>query len=253
MRKLLGDLPADALLVADAGFVGYDLLQTILAQGHQILMRAGANVHLLRQVGYAVREYEGIVYLWPETAQRKTLPPLILRRIDVVDGRNRRMCLLTSVVDPGELSDAQAITLYGRRWGVELLFRSVKQTLTRRKMLSDSPDHVATELDWSLVGYGLLSLMLWDQHPDKAPAQEGFAAALRIVRAVLRGGADRRRSLHRQFRAIPRDRYVRRHFKKARAWPHKKNDRPCGTPYMRIAKRSEIRLAKGLASKEHVA
>jgi len=249
LRQLLGDLPDNALLVADAGFMGYELVQAILAGDRSILMRVGANVHLLEKLGYAVQENNGMVYLWPEKAQHKRLPPLVLQRIVVVDGRNRRMCLLTNVLESRELSDAEAVALYSRRWQVELLFRAMKQILARRKMLSDSPAHVPVELDWSVVGQWLLSLLLWEERREKRPAQEGFAAILRLVRAAMSGRGDGRASLLRQLRAIRIDRYVRRGSKKARHWPHKKNDPPCGVPHVRMARRAEVRLAKRLRSR----
>lgn len=51
-REMLDALPAGALLTADAGFVGYDLAQAVLAGGRQLLVRVGSNVTLLKQLGY---------------------------------------------------------------------------------------------------------------------------------------------------------------------------------------------------------
>ena len=59
----LGLLPAGSLLVADAGFVGYELLNTILAAGLQVLVRAGANVRLLQELGWEVQEKGELVYV----------------------------------------------------------------------------------------------------------------------------------------------------------------------------------------------
>ena len=249
LRKLLIDLPTNALLVADAGFVGYELLQAIFRQGHAILMRVGANVHLLGKLGYAVEERGGLVYLWPKEMRKNGQEPLVLRMIVVTDGRNRKMCLLTNVLCTRELSDAQAVELYRRRWGVELWYRGIKQTLGRRKMLSDSPRHAEVELDWSVLGQWLLSLLLWQEHQEKMPPHEGLAQALRIVRQAMRRG-ECRRSLKSQLRDIQPDKYVRRSSKKARDWPHKKNDPPCGMPEVRMATTQEIRTAKALYAKK---
>ena len=249
LRQLLVDLPKNAMLVADAGFVGYDLLATILGQGHWILIRVGANVRLLQQLGYAVRECDGMVYLWPDQFRLKGRRPLVLRMIVAVDGRNRRMCLLTNVLSTRELSDAQAIKLYERRWGMELFYRGLKQTLQRRKMLSDSPAHARVELDWSVLGQWLISLLLWRNQKQKMPVHEGLAQTLRIVREALRGGGDLRRNFKAQLQAIGPDDYVRASSKKARSWPHKKNDPPCRTPHLRMANETERRCAKRLIIK----
>jgi hypothetical protein len=65
LRQMLDGLPAGALVVADAGFVGYETWEAVLAGGRQLLVRVGANVRLLRGLGYA-RERDGLVYLWPD-------------------------------------------------------------------------------------------------------------------------------------------------------------------------------------------
>ena len=45
-------LPAGALVTADAGFVGYETWKAILDSGRHLLIRVGANVRLLRKLGY---------------------------------------------------------------------------------------------------------------------------------------------------------------------------------------------------------
>ena len=166
--------------------------------------------------------------------------------IILTTGRNRRMCLLTDVLSTHELSEAQASKMYRRRWGMELSYRGLKQTLARRKMLSDSAAHVMVELDWSVLGQWLISLLLWEHQKDKMPAHEGLAQTLRIVRQALRGGGDQRGSLVAQLRNIRRDEYVRASSKKARNWPHKKNEKPCGIPKVRMANPRELRAVKRL-------
>jgi hypothetical protein len=252
LRDMLGDLPAGALLVADAGFVGYDAMSNIVAGGYRILMRAGANTRLLKKLGWRVKETRGMVYLWPQTACNRHCEPLVLRRIVLQDGRNRRMCLLTNLLEERELTAREAAELYGRRWQSELFFRAMKQTLGRRKMRCDSPRHAQVELDWSVMGQWLLGMMLWDQRPKKAVAHEGFAGALRSVREAMSGRGDRRSSLLRQMRSLGKDVYIRRSTKKARDWPHKKNDPPCGVPEVRMATAAEVRLAKALIALKRV-
>ena len=46
---MVPELPPQALLVADAGFVGYDFWQALLTAGHHFVIRVGANVRLIRQ------------------------------------------------------------------------------------------------------------------------------------------------------------------------------------------------------------
>jgi hypothetical protein len=51
------------------------------------------------------------------------VPPIVLRRLLVADGRGREMCLLTSVLDAQRLDDTTLLKLYARRWGVEVAYR----------------------------------------------------------------------------------------------------------------------------------
>ncbi len=97
VQEMLPTIPAGSLLTADAGFVGYEFWKAILDAGHQFLVRVGSNVTLLKKLGYA-RERDGRVYLWPNRAAKKHLPPLVLRLI-VVDGGKHPVYLVTSILD----------------------------------------------------------------------------------------------------------------------------------------------------------
>ena len=65
LRQMLDTLPPKSLLLADAGFTGYELFTELLAGGHSFIIRAGGNVRLLKKLGLWLREHDGIVYLWP--------------------------------------------------------------------------------------------------------------------------------------------------------------------------------------------
>ena len=137
-------------------FTGYEFYQRILAAKQNFLLRVGANVHLLRKLGYIEREGRSIVYLWPEKNCQQ--PPVVLRLIERRDG-NKKMFLVTNVLDKRSLSEKSAAIFYEMRWGVEVFYRSLKQTLGKRKMLSHSPDAAKCELTWAVFGMWLLGLM----------------------------------------------------------------------------------------------
>ncbi len=112
LRQMIGALPAGALLLADAGFTGYELLKELMGRGHGFVIRAGANVRLLKKLGFAVREHDGIVYLWP--LEHRGQEPLVLRLV-VVHDRRRPVFLLTNILEESRLSDRQAAAMYRRR------------------------------------------------------------------------------------------------------------------------------------------
>jgi hypothetical protein len=110
--------PEKTLFCADAGFVGYEFWKTLQDAGHHFLIRVGANVHLLQNLGRA-RESEGLVYLWPAQAARNKQAPLVLRLI-VLSGPRGAVYLVSNVLSTKALSDRQAARLYRLRWGVEV-------------------------------------------------------------------------------------------------------------------------------------
>jgi hypothetical protein len=250
LLRMLKLLPAAAMLIADAGYTGYELLKAVMDNRRCFLIRVGSNVSLLRRLGYAVKEDRGTVYLWPQKHQKKDAEPLVLRLITLVDGRNRRVHLLTNVLEEARLSDADAIELYRRRWQVELIYRAIKQTLRRRKLLSDSPRNAEVELDWTVVGYWMLGLMSVQKilADGGQPVKWSVAASLRVVRRSIKQGQTPRRgpALGQQLSECVKDSYVRRRSKKARHWPAKKKEKPPGDPRARNATEAEVQAAQRL-------
>jgi hypothetical protein len=178
--------PENTLFCGDAGFTGYDLWKAAIDRGHQILIRVGANVTLLRKLGYYARERGGIVYCWPSAAARKNQPPLVLRLIRFRLGR-AQACVVTSVLCARQLSEKQALRLYRLRWGVELQFRALKQTFGRRKLRSKRPDRALVELDWSLVGLAIIQLFAVKEQIQfgELPEHCSVSLAIRIVRETV--------------------------------------------------------------------
>src|SRR5436309_2513451 len=80
-----------------------------------------------------------------------------LRLFEVQVGRCR-MSVVTNVLDDAQLSVEQARELYKLRWGIELQFRTLKQTFGRRKLRSKTPERAVVELDWSLLGLAMIQL-----------------------------------------------------------------------------------------------
>ena len=257
LREMVDLLPACSLLLADAGFTGYALLEELGRRGLAFVIRVGANVRLLEKLGYAVDEHDGIVYLWPSRQQKQGLQPLVLRLIVLRDGRNRQTYLLTSVLASDRLSDAQAGRLYRLRWGVELLYRALKQTLERRKMLSDNPKRAEVELDWTIVGLWLLGLLGLQaiQQSGHGPSRWSVAGTLRVIqRALDKGPATyRQNGLRGDLAGCLKDAYRRSSSKQSRHGKNKKTEQPPGAPKLRMADPSQVALAQRLREQKPAA
>jgi hypothetical protein len=246
LRAMLDELPAEALITADAGFVGYDTWQAILAAGHQFVIRVGGNVRLLRKLGCA-RESNGTVYLWPDREARRRSPPLALRLVVVHDGR-QPWYLVTSVLSPRQLSDAHVAEVYRRRWGVELYFRHLKQTLGRRKLRSRTADHVRCEAHWIVVGLNALQLyaLVVLERRAISPQRLSVAGALRAFRCAMRwslSGTPPHQSLRDQVLQCVIDHYHRAD-KSSRAYPRKKYEPAPSPPMIQSATKTQRTLAQ---------
>jgi len=247
LLTMLPRLPEQALIAADAGFVGYRCLAAVLASGRHLLIRVGGNVRLLKGLGYA-RESSGVVYLWPEKAMRRRVPPLVLRLVESHDGK-QSVYLLTDLLSK-QLADRQVIELYARRWGVELFYRSLKQTFGRRKLRSATAENARIELDWSLAGLWTLGLytLVQIQRDGEPPRRLSCAQMLRCLRRTLR---DQRnfcpddRRLTKRLRSALIDDYVRGD-RSSREYPRKKQESPPGRPRIIHATAAQKRAAQAL-------
>jgi hypothetical protein len=241
LLAMLPWLPERSLLTADAGFVGYEFWQSLLEAGHDFLIRVGANVTLLKQLGY-FRERAGRVYLWPDKPARQRRPPIVLRLVVAHQGKHP-VYLVTSVLSTTALSDRQLIELYQARWGVEVFYRGFKQTFGRHKLRSASPDNALLELNWSLVALWAACLYAKAQQVQAGEdlAKTSVAGVLRILRRALHEPGLAVASL---LAAALVDPYQRTH-KANRNYPRKKTDPPATSPPKIIkALRNQVILAQ---------
>src|SRR6202171_1947919 len=154
--QLVTTLPRGALLVADAGYVGYELLAALQAASCSFLIRLSSSAPLYTPERLNMgRFHEGIVYYWPQWAQQKDLPPL---RIPLLRLRRKKadVWLLTNVLDAEKLPRPTAFKFYRWRWRNEGLFRSYKRTLGKVKLLSRTVALVHREMEGSLLAVQLL-------------------------------------------------------------------------------------------------
>jgi DDE family transposase len=247
-REMIPELPDNALVAADAGYVGYEYARALLDSGRHLLLRVGSNVRLLRKLGWT-KESKDTVYLWPYYAQPGE-PPIVLRLVVGHNGKHP-IYLVTSVLSSRRLTDHQILDLYRRRWGIELFFRHLKQTYQRRKLRSENAENARVELEWSLIGLWGMALYaqaeIYKRHGD--PTRISIACVLRSYRRIMRDyrhPVERGSTLSSLLRCALRDPYTRTN-KASRNYPCKKqHDPPPRAPAIRKASLSEVRNARTL-------
>lgn len=257
LRDMFDELPAESLLVADAGFIGYELCREMLGKNQRFLLRVGGNVHLLTGLGYDYEVAGETVYLWPIEQQSHREPPIQLRMIVVEDEGKRPIYLVTSVLDAERLTPGEAREIYHRRWGIEVSFRTLKQTLGHDGTRSRTPENCYLEMKWAILSAWMLALMTVRQVVASGgmPRKASPAAARNVVRRAMH---DSPPTIHRRRRrarcysllaALARcqaDDYHRLRPKASRDYPRKKHHEPPSPPKIKPSTESQRQRAKQL-------
>lgn len=254
LRSMIDSLQEKTLLLADAGFAGYDLWSLLLERGHQFVIRVGGNVQLLKNLG-KVRSRDGLVYLWPAGAAKKGQPPRMLRLV-VLQGPRHPVYLVTSILDPKRLSDRQVAQMYRRRWSVEVFFRHFKQTYGRCRLRSRKAEHAECEMQWSLLGLWTMLLYAHAQQRPSPGANESSAPRVSVAKVLRAFGwalshidssPPSGRSLVERLGLAVIDCYQRRD-KRSRGYPRKKYETATKPPCITLATKEQRQRAKELAT-----
>ena len=259
------EFPEGTLFCGDAGFVGYDFWTAIVDAGGDFLVRVGANVNLLSETADVKRAGGGLVLCWPKGKMDSGEKPLRLRLVRVKIGKTQ-MWMLTSVLDGKKLRPKKIIQYYKMRWGVEVEYRGLKQTIDKANLRCRNSARVYAELDWSIRAMAFAELIaLREQLPksvrrtkpaqDYDPKDRSLANTIRALRKCMRTlnqEADPRNDLLSQLAKALVQKYNNRTNKKARYRPPNPDKKPLGEPTVtkltREARDRLARLAKKIAA-----
>ena len=215
-----------------------------MARAWHFLVRVGANVKLLSEQADVKKLGGGIVLCWPKGKMDSGEPPLRLRLVQVKVGKTK-MWMLTSVLDRKKLSKKQIVRFYKMRWGIEVEFRGLKQTIDKHTLRCRNADRLLVELDWSIRAMAVAELLALreqiaaaeaDEEAPYAPQDRSLANTMRALRKCMR-------NLHKY--STPTDglmyqlskallqRYQQRTDKRARYRPKNPDKKPLGEPTVR--------------------
>lgn len=237
LRHLLVTLPARALLVADAGYVGYALAAQLIAAQVSFLIRVSSSVPLYTDAALTTplaTWQEGLVYYWPKAEQKEGRPPLLVRLVRVpARQRKNDVWLLTNVLDSAALPVAQAAQFYKMRWESEGFFRTYKRTLSKVKLVSRTVSMVHREVEGSLLA---VQLLLAQGTLALGPlVRRGAMSSPRQVLRELRRELEQRlgpraESYLKRLAKAQRERRKRTSAKEKRVWPGRKPHKAPKTP-----------------------
>jgi len=239
LRLLSNTLPRGALLVADAGYVGYQLMAGLQAAGLAFLLRLSSRAPLYVPDKSTLKKYrEGLVYYWPQTVQNQDLPPLSVR-LWRIRGEKGDVWLITNILDEERLPRHTAGKFYRWRWRNEGLFRTYKRTLGKVKLMSRTVAQVHREAEGSLLAtqlllaQGALTLPATAARKVVQPSARKVLLEVRVeirnVTGMYLGPRQATTYAERLAQAHWRERQQRTH-KVRRRWPGRQDHKPPGAP-----------------------
>jgi len=237
--------PEEALFCGDAGFVGYSFWNELMLTRVEFLVRVGANVSLLSQYADIQRIKDNKVLCWPKGKMQSGEEPLQLRLVKITIGKTT-MWMLTSVLDRRKLTHKQIVRYYKMRWGIEVEFRGLKQTMDNRKLSCRNSDNAKAEMEWSLLSLAVAELLaLRRQIPQNRRqikkreyevTDRSLAEALRAIRRCMASPdaiPEPGEGLIEQLANAKVQRYKNKTDKNARYRPPNPDKKPLGDPKIR--------------------
>ena len=156
------------------------------------------------------------------------------------------------------------MSLYKQRWGIEVEFRGLKQTMDRAKLRCRNDQRLLAELNWSIMAMAVAELFALKEQlakqPGKSrakrqvadPAKRSLAHAVRALRGCMRdreGVPEPGQELSALLANAVTDSYVRKRAKAARYRPSKPDKKPTGAPKVRKMTAQEKKQAKEIEAK----
>ena len=221
--------------------MGYDLFTAIPQAPAGFLVRLSSRAYLYTTEHVPLAAWtQGLVYSWPAELQKKGLPPIRARRLRV-QGPKVDVWLLTSVLEPDQLSRQTAGQVYRWRWRNEGLFRDYKRLLQKMKLSSRTVALVHREAEGAMLALQLLLALA------ALPAQDGRRVIvvtgsprqqlLRLRGAItgaLRGLGPRQFAAYARMLTVVRSQVrVRVSAKVRQEWPRRKDHKPPKPPKLR--------------------
>jgi Transposase DDE domain len=262
LQRLLPLLPAAALLVADAGYTGFELAKEMLRRQVSFLIRqgSGATFYTESETPLAKEKFrDGVVLYWPTKARNKGEKPLRVRLLCVRcrkkgKTKSQDVWLITNVMDARRLSVERAGQYYRWRWENEGFFRTYKRTLNKMKLESRTVKLVHREAEGSMLALQLLLAQGAQAMPKQTGKTKPLASPRKILLAIrteIRSAqtSRSRQSFAKRLQQARREQRQRTTPKERRSWPSREPHEPPKPPeILKLPGALQAILDKGKAS-----
>lgn len=186
LREVSASLARGDLLLADALHSTWWTLQMLGALGVDAVMPNDGRRKVDFKQGRPLGQVDHVVW-WPKpkraswiTAQQyQQMPAGIWVREVLINGR----VMVTTLLDPEQISADELALLYPMRWNIEVDFRTLKSTMNMDVLRCKSPQMVQKEIAVYLLTYNLVRwTMVSAAQLAQVPARSlSFAGARRMI------------------------------------------------------------------------
>ena len=181
-KELCANLKAGEIVTFDKAYVDFKHLDHLDQRQVNWVSRAKDNMayEVLREhstAKAAVLKDQVIKLTGPKTAQHYSQELRLVEAEVEIEGKPKVMTFITNNFDWAPSSIA---LLYQARWGIEVFFKQIKQTLK----LADFPGHNKNAIQWQ-VRTALLTYVLLRFPAYRSQWKHSFARILTLVRGVL--------------------------------------------------------------------
>jgi hypothetical protein len=246
-------LPASALIVADAGYVGYEVTAAMILANVLFLIRMSSNATFYSEANEPLDKFrEGIVYYWPKTQQNEGKPPLRGRLLRIHSSRHKTdVWLFTNVADSQQLPLETAGVCYRWRWENEGFFRTYKRTLKKFTLMSRTLRLVHREVEASMIATQLLlcqgALAMPVPQTGSLPVMCSPRGVLLEARRDISGRKEPKEPFSERIARAQREQRVRVSAKQKREWPRRKSHAPPHPPLLlRLTEEQKIKIQRQL-------
>ena len=185
---LMSQLGKGDIVIADRYFAGYFGISRLWQRGADVVIRQ----HQLRRTDFRRGRRLGKrdhVVNWTRPQRPRWMDPstyantpesIMMREVRVGD-----LTLVTTLLDAREVDKLELADLYGKRWQIELDFRSIKTVMQMEILRCKSPEMIRKEIAAHLLAYNLVRTVM-AQAADLAhvmPRQLSFKATLQVLNA----------------------------------------------------------------------
>jgi hypothetical protein len=247
--NMLHWLPASALIVADAGYVGYEVAAAMMLAKVFFLIRMSSVATFYSETIEPLDAFrEGIVYYWPKRQQSEGKPPIRGRLLRIHSCRHKAdVWLFTNVQDREQLPLETAATCYRWRWENEGFFRTYKRTLKKVTLMSRTLRLVHREAEASMIATQLLlcqgALAMPAPQEGGIPVMCSPRGVLLEARRDIAGKSKPSRPFTERISSAQRDHRVRTTPKQKREWPRRKPHAPPQPPLLlRLTNEHKIKI-----------